>query len=847
MNPRNGLIRSLVATALLAAAAHAQPAKPANSHDEPEPRVRDVAVTGVVFVDANGNGRRDADEKGMAGAWVSDGEVIVDSAADGAYRLSLAKMDEHRCVFATPPPGFRATTPWHRLMRQDDAAASYTFDFGVQADPRSLDKDFRFVVSADSQFATEEEGARLRDDFAQIAATEGDPRFHVICGDLVMTGWLEEWKLYAEARKAMTLPHYDVFGGHGGNYGRATRLKQGTVHHFNLFCGPSYYSWHYGGRHFVVTDQVHSHTTAAQQKRQETWLKALAERLPPGTEIVYLAHYTAPLDDWREKFKIVAYFYGHYHENTLHFYKGTPYLCINAIRGGDWGVLTRAFRVCDFRGGAFATEIRPLGQYERLDVVWPQPGGAIGKASAGFRVMAYDSAAEVTAVKAVLRGPGREAGQALNYERLGAWAWGAKAPEGLAPGDHTLEVEARTAKGAAWRKSVSFRVEDRPSPTAKPGDDWPGFFKNAEELRATRERLAPPLELVWMASAGGRNEAGQSPVVWKGRVFAAATNDDAGALKPAVTCFDALTGKRLWTSELLASSRSTPAIVGGRLVAMTSEGEAAGIEVETGKTLWRAALPGFGAFEYHPFKNPVMAADGLAVLAGTRGAVTLVDPATGRPAGQLSSPTSDRFCAAPFAAQGSLFVAARDRTVRMDIKSGKVVWNTDTKKLGSRGVGTPFVSGGRLFHCTQAMSASFDAATGEARPLAPCSSGGWGVPTPAMDGKVLFAGGTAVVAMDAETGKTLWRRGSALSKEDEATNRRQRMGGFSSPAVSGDWVYVGTDAGEVCALDKAKGEVAWRFGTGAPVKSSPVVSGGMLFVSDYDGNVYGFASAKNEK
>ena len=44
-------------------------------------------VTGVVYLDANGNGRRDPRERGLAGVKVSNGRDLAISDARGGYRL----------------------------------------------------------------------------------------------------------------------------------------------------------------------------------------------------------------------------------------------------------------------------------------------------------------------------------------------------------------------------------------------------------------------------------------------------------------------------------------------------------------------------------------------------------------------------------------------------------------------------------------------------------------------------------------------------------------------------------------------------------------------------------------
>ncbi|MGW1093782.1 hypothetical protein ACWD4L_48465, partial [Streptomyces sp. NPDC002596] len=48
-----------------------------------------VTVTGTVFEDANGNGRRDAGEGPMPGVDVTDGSVWTTTGPDGSYSLQM--------------------------------------------------------------------------------------------------------------------------------------------------------------------------------------------------------------------------------------------------------------------------------------------------------------------------------------------------------------------------------------------------------------------------------------------------------------------------------------------------------------------------------------------------------------------------------------------------------------------------------------------------------------------------------------------------------------------------------------------------------------------------------------
>lgn len=61
---------------------------------------------------------------------------------------------------------------------------------------------------------------------------------------------------------------------------------------------------------------------------------------------------------------------------------------------------------------------------------------------------------------------------------------------------------------------------------------------------------------------------------------------------------------------------------------------------------------------------------------------------------------------------------------------------------------------------------------------------------------------------------------------------------LSSPAVSGDWVYVGSSDGRLYAIDRGSGTERWKFQSQGPIASSPAVYGDLVYVSSLDGKVY---------
>jgi outer membrane protein assembly factor BamB len=79
-----------------------------------------------------------------------------------------------------------------------------------------------------------------------------------------------------------------------------------------------------------------------------------------------------------------------------------------------------------------------------------------------------------------------------------------------------------------------------------------------------------------------------------------------------------------------------------------------------------------------------------------------------------------------------------------------------------------------------------------------------------------------VVKLDARTGKTLWKRPLPGRAE-------------SSPVVVGRSLYFGCEDGNLYSLSTRNGNVRWATGLGGPVKSAPAYYGGDLYVGDYGG------------
>lgn len=802
---------------------------------EPTPVVRDVIVTGVAFEDLNGNGKRDAGEKGLENVWITDSGKIQPTKADGSYRLEI-HVDEYRMVHITLPAGYKLTSPRYHLIGQDDTATEYNFDFALQPDPISLERNFPFVVTADSQFASARQGALLKANFKQINEDTSKPRFHITAGDLTLTGWKREWDWYADAKSVFTIPNYEAFGGHGGNYGFQLEVKEGSrkkgyLHHFNIYCGPSWHSFNYGGRHFIIFNNHGYYYTEDTKQRQKDWLKAEYDMLEPGTEIVFISHYANHYDDWRDKFKIVAHFYGHYHDSRLYYHKGTPYMCQNGFRGMDWGVFNNMMRLCRFEDDKLITDQRVMEQYNRLEIINPPLAGEVAQGKIPLRILAYNTSTRVKKVDVCLSSANKET--SIKVEQLGQWTWGTTwDTTKVKPGLYTLKVNVTDDTGQSWSKESPLLVKKGQPAKAKPGQDWPSLFKSYKELRTTKTAIKPPLELVWSARNDGRNQMCTSPIVYRKRVYVGAQNTDTGNPRPMLSCFDAATGKLIWKKLINATVYHTPAAAKGRVFVSDGQGGVHAFDWKNGKLLWKIDT-GF----YN--KGPVMLDGDNIIVSKKRADFVIIDQKTGEIVKEFKKQGGKFSMGTPYPDGDILYLAMTGQTRAINRITGEEIWKVKKSKLAGGDVSTPILHDGVLYQTGRSKTLAFDVIKGELKWKADTETNSHAVSTPTVSNGVLYSGGRDFLAIDIKTGNEIWRYESKLPNEGKV-NRSERAGGSSSCLVSGDVLYYASDEGYIYAFDKKTGKELWKYNLGMPIKSSPVVSGNMYFITDWDGNLHAF-------
>ena len=252
-----------------------------------------VVVTGIVFNDANGNGRRDAGESGVPNVVVSDQRDVVVTDDNGAFRISAA--DSKGVVFVSVPDGWRAVGSFWR------PASDSAISFALASVPRVTS--FTFVHGSDTHVSSQSVGRMRR--FRTLTDSIA-PSFVIVTGDLVRdalrvgekeaTGYYELFDTEVRQFKA---PVWTVPGNHE-NFGieRDTShvdashplYGRGMYHHFR---GPDYYSFTFGGVHFVGLNTVdiddkwyYGHVDSTQL----AWLAKDLARIPASMPVVTFDH-----------------------------------------------------------------------------------------------------------------------------------------------------------------------------------------------------------------------------------------------------------------------------------------------------------------------------------------------------------------------------------------------------------------------------------------------------------------------------------------------------------------------------------------------------------------------------
>ena len=249
-------------------------------------------VHGVVFNDANGNGVLDPGERPLPGVVVSNQVDVVTTDAAGRYRLPA---DERTIVFVSVPTDWQAVGSSWRAVAGGD---SISFGLRAERQPRS----FRFIHASDTHIDTGNVGRVRR--FRAIADSL-NPALTLLTGDLIRDAASQQepraqgyFELFVAEMK-LGAPHWTVPGNHDHFGIIQSRSRVPATHPlynrgmYRRYLGPDYYSFNYGGVHFVGLNTIQPDDSAyygGVDSLQLAWLARDVAAVPASTPVVMFSH-----------------------------------------------------------------------------------------------------------------------------------------------------------------------------------------------------------------------------------------------------------------------------------------------------------------------------------------------------------------------------------------------------------------------------------------------------------------------------------------------------------------------------------------------------------------------------
>jgi hypothetical protein len=248
-------------------------------------------VAGVVYDDANGNGRRDAGEPGLPGVGVSDGRALVESGSDGAYRIADGAG---RQVFVVLPGDRRAVGGWYKPREAQ-------VDFALASAPAPAE--WRLAHLSDTHVHP---GNVDRTRRALALAAERKVELAVVSGDLIKDALRVGepvarplFELYAAEVAKAGFPVRSTPGNHEV-FGIERHLSYVRPDHasfakgmYEETLGPRYSAFSRGRIHFVMLDTVGVDDLwyyGFLDAEQLDWIRRDVARLAPGSVVVTVGH-----------------------------------------------------------------------------------------------------------------------------------------------------------------------------------------------------------------------------------------------------------------------------------------------------------------------------------------------------------------------------------------------------------------------------------------------------------------------------------------------------------------------------------------------------------------------------
>ena len=344
-----------------------------------------------------------------------------------------------------------------------------------------------------------------------------------------------------------------------------------------------------------------------------------------------------------------------------------------------------------------------------------------------------------------------------------------------------------------------------------PADNWGQFRGNPHLTGVSDSKVADNLKLLWTYEAGDSIES--SAAIVGGTVFVGSQkgelvslnldngsvywkykiDDPIGESSPAYSngvvyfgdlagylhAVNASEGKKIWAFKTGSEIKSSPVVVGDRVLIGSYDENLYCVSTQTGALLWKFKTNG-------PVHSTPSIYNGVAFIAGCDELFRAIRIADGKEMFNVSSGAYTG--ASPAVRNDSAFYGTFNNEVLMvNLTNHRVGWRYQHPQRKF-----PFYSSAAV-----------------------------------TDSRVVVGGRDKMVHGIDVTGKVAWTFVTRARVE-------------SSPAIAGGRVFVGSNDGTFYVLNLQTGSKVWEFAAGAPLSASPAIARGRIVIGSQDGRLYCF-------
>jgi hypothetical protein len=224
-------------------------------------------ASGFVYVDKNGNGKKDRGETGVPHVRVSNGREVTESDSKGMYTLPVGNDN---ILFVIKPSGFAVPIDSTMLPRYyyihkpggSPAAMKYPGvtptgplpqEVNFVLKPQQESKQFRVLLFGDPQVYSQQDIDWFHKGILEEVKGVKGVSFGMSLGDLVGDN-LHLFKDYIREMAALGIPWYNMVGNHDLNWDNGVDSLSDESYEARF--GPANYAFEYGNAHFIVLDDI---------------------------------------------------------------------------------------------------------------------------------------------------------------------------------------------------------------------------------------------------------------------------------------------------------------------------------------------------------------------------------------------------------------------------------------------------------------------------------------------------------------------------------------------------------------------------------------------------------------